>query len=183
MDFDELPETNYLSGVDGLKGPKGDKGDQGPKGEPGAAGRDGRDGIQGETGPAGQNGLNGRDGRDGQQGPKGDKGDPGTSSQSPERRATLIVIKHVDDTCCQGLISTASDFIIHVNGNNPSPYDFPGSESGTNVAIADGPYAVTETKPIEGTASHGFFASYSDDCEGTINNGETKTCIVTNTFR
>jgi hypothetical protein len=72
---------------------------------------------------------------------------------------------------------------MHVNGNNPSPTDFPGSESGTNVAIGQGPYAVTESNPVQNNPGFGYFASYSSDCVGTINDGETKTCIVTNTFK
>ena len=43
---------------------------------------------------------------------------------------------------------SASDSTIHVNGNNPSPFDYPGSESVTSVSITPDPYAVTETKPI-----------------------------------
>ena len=76
------------------------------------------------------------------------KGDPGTSAKPDERTAKLIVIKHVDDSQVSGVTDTASDFTMHVNGNNPSPFDFPGSESGSSVSIALGPYAVTETKPM-----------------------------------
>jgi hypothetical protein len=76
---------------------------------------------------------------------------------------------------------STSDFTMHVNGNNPSPFDFPGSESATSVSIAPGPYAVTKTKPTL-SCSQGFKAIFSKDCIGEINDGVTKTCIVTNKF-
>ena len=78
---------------------------------------------------------------------------------------------------------------MQVNGNNPFPFDFPGSESGTSVSIATGPYAVTETKPLLPNPFEGstrlfpvmiFSANYSKDCKGAIKDGETKTCIITN---
>jgi hypothetical protein len=76
--------------------------------------------------------------------------------QSSDRTSTLIVMKNVTyppinetelTTIELRSFFTANDFIIHVNGNNPSPFDFPGSESGTSVSIGSRPYAVTETKP------------------------------------
>jgi hypothetical protein len=97
----------------------------------------------------------------------------------------LIVIKHVDNSGGNGRgISNAPDFTLHINGNNPSPTDFPGLESGTNIALGAGQYAVTETKPVEprmltGSSQH-YIATYSSDCTGTINDGQTKTCTVTN---
>jgi hypothetical protein len=75
------------------------------------------------------------------------------------------------------------DFIIHVNGNNPSPFDFPGSESGTSVSIGPGPYAVTETKPsVPSLVPMLFSANYSKDCTKVLKNGENKTCTITNTI-
>jgi hypothetical protein len=60
------------------------------------------------------------------------------------------------------------------------PTDFPGSESGVDVQLAAGPYGVTETKPITTNTEHQYAADFSSDCVGTINNGETKRCTVTN---
>jgi len=111
----------------------------------------------------------------------------GSSLQSSERNATLIVFKNVTFQQSNNPIPVsaadrfeiiANDFIIHVNGNNPSPFDFSGSESGTSVSIAPGPYAVTETKPT----TNFFSAIFSKDCNGEINDGDTKTCMVTNKF-
>jgi hypothetical protein len=49
----------------------------------------------------------------------------------PARTAHLIVVKHVDNHI--GGSFSASDFTLHVDGNNPSPADLPGSESGIDV--------------------------------------------------
>ena len=40
--------------------------------------------------------------------------------------------------------ATASDYTIHVDGNNQSPDTFPGSEDGTDVTIGFGSYSVSE---------------------------------------
>ena len=67
-----------------------------------------------------------------------------TLFQSTERTATLIVIIHIDYTSLNETASstinkislyTASDFMTHVNSNNLSPFDSPGSESRTSVSI------------------------------------------------
>jgi hypothetical protein len=41
---------------------------------------------------------------------------------------------------------TASDFTLHVGGNNALPTDFHGSEDGIIVRLAAGPYAVSRTR-------------------------------------
>jgi hypothetical protein len=157
------PDAASSQGTQGLQGLNATNGVQEPVG------------IQGPPGPAGAKGDTG---------PQGLQGPPGISPQPPVRNSTLIVIKHVDNSGAGGLRATANDFILHVNGNNPSPFDFPGSESGTKVAIAQGPYAVTESKPPGPyTFTNGYFVSYSSDCVGDIGDGETKTCTVTNTFK
>jgi uncharacterized repeat protein (TIGR01451 family) len=87
--------------------------------------------------------------------------------------AKLVVIKHVvnDD----GGTLDAADFQIDVTGSDPSPSSFPGAEApGTDVGIDAGSYSVTETE------HPGYEASYSADCSGTVANGETKTCTITN---
>ena len=114
------------------------------------------------------------------------------SSQSGDRTSTLIVIKNVTyppinetepTTIEVRSFFTANDFIIHVNGNNPSPFDFPGSESGTSVSIGQGPYAVTETKPsVPSLLPLLFSANYSKDCNGVLETEENKTCTITNTI-
>src|SRR5206468_2623656 len=67
-----------------------------------------------------------------------------------------------------------SDFTMSVSGSNPSPSSFAGDEGGTSVGIDAGAYSVSEAGPS------GYTQSNSTDCSGTIANGETKTCTVTN---
>jgi len=90
-----------------------------------------------------------------------------------DQPAKLIVIKKVindnDGT------KQASDFKIFVTGNNPDPAKFPGKESpGTTVTINAGTYDVSEEFVF------GYEAKLSPECSGTIGNGETKTCTITN---
>ena len=78
-----------------------------------------------------------------------------SSLQHPERTATLIGIKNVTHMSINesdprdeiigayAVLLSANNFIMNVNGNNPSSFEFAGSESGTNVSIGQGPYAVT----------------------------------------
>ena len=120
--------------------------------------------------------------------------------QSPERTATLIVIKNVtyppfNETDPKTIeirsFFSANDFIIHMNGNNPSPFEFAGSESGTYVSIGQGPYTVTKTKPLLPSPFQGltrefqamaFSANYSKYCTGTIKDQEIKTCEIIDTL-
>ncbi len=95
-----------------------------------------------------------------------------TINQPAPTSATLLVIKNVIND--NGGTATSSDFTINVNGSNPAPASFAGSELGTNVTLAAGAYSVGET-PVAGYAS-----SLSVDCSGTIALGENKTCTVTN---
>lgn len=99
----------------------------------------------------------------------------------PDRTATLVVKKMVVNNIGNPIISPA-DYVMHVNGNNPSPTDFPGSSAGVTVFLAPGPYAVTEdfsNHPQE--PNYGVYAqSFSQDCVGSISDGESKECIVTN---
>src|SRR5439155_1498902 len=91
-----------------------------------------------------------------------------------DQAATLIVIKHVIND--NGGTAVASDFTLDSGGTNDTPDNFPGAESpGTNVTLDAGSYNVTETGPS------GYTASFSANCLlGTIANGQTKTCTVTN---
>jgi hypothetical protein len=84
----------------------------------------------------------------------------------------LKVIKHVVND--NGGTAKASDFGINVYGNNPIPSSFPGSEDGTDVSMYSGSYNVYEYGPP------GYSQSFSPECNGEINLGETKTCTITN---
>jgi|GEM_PF-1121900 len=90
-----------------------------------------------------------------------------------DQPAKLIVIKHVIND--NGGTATAANFTLDSGGSNDSPDDFAGAESpGTQVTLDAGSYNVTESGPA------GYAASFSADCSGTIANGQTKTCTVTN---
>lgn len=89
--------------------------------------------------------------------------------------ATLHVVKHMDNT--NGGNSVASDFIMHIEGNNASSSSFAGSEIGVDVTLSTGPYSVTETG-----SSTGYSGSLSAGCSGTIVGGINQTCTITNTY-
>ncbi len=131
-------------------------------------------GLQGATGygPVGPQGATGPKGDTGPQGSQGMPGPAGTAAPGPSHRtAHLIVITHVDNSNPNigGSSSGEQDFTMHVNGNNTSPTDFPGSEPGVNVQLAAGPYGVTETKPISTNTGHQYNVGFSSDCVGTFN--------------
>ncbi|HWQ95800.1 MAG TPA: hypothetical protein VN368_00360 [Candidatus Methylomirabilis sp.] len=87
----------------------------------------------------------------------------------------LKVIKHVIND--NGGTAKASDFTMFVYGNNPSPWSFPGSETGTDIKIGQGWYSVNENW------NQDYNTSYSEECNGQINMGEIKTCTITNDDR
>ena len=87
-------------------------------------------------------------------------------------RPKLTVMKHV-----VGGTAHASDFNITVTGGFVAPWAvFPGSETGTTVTLDAGGYSVSES------AIDGYQASLSDDCSGSIDAGQSKTCTITNTY-
>jgi Prealbumin-like fold domain len=89
-----------------------------------------------------------------------------------DQAGTLTVIKHVIND--NGGTKTASDFAITVTGNSPSPANFNGVESpGTSVTIGAGSFSVDE-------GAHDGYTKSLSGCSGTIANGESKTCTITN---
>ena len=87
---------------------------------------------------------------------------------------TLTVIKHVIND--NGGTKVAVDFSLTVSGTNVQPNaTFPGAESpGTTVTLNAGSYSVNEA------AVSGYTKTLGADCSGTIANGETKSCTITN---
>ena len=84
-----------------------------------------------------------------------------------------MVIKQVVND--NGGTAVSGDFTLDSGGANDTPDNFAGVASpGTTVTLDAGSYAVSESGPA------GYTASYSADCSGTIANGQTKTCTVTN---
>jgi hypothetical protein len=86
--------------------------------------------------------------------------------------ATLVVTKHVIND--NGGTATAGDFTLNVTGTGVSTPSFSGSESGTTVTLTPGSYGVDEG------ANSGYTKTLGTDCSGTIANGETKYCTITN---
>jgi hypothetical protein len=65
-----------------------------------------------------------------------------------------------------------SNFTVAVSGLNANPSTFPGSLSGTQVTVA-GSYSVTALQ------LQGYSASYSSGCTGTLSQGQSALCVVT----
>src|SRR6059058_2955448 len=89
-----------------------------------------------------------------------------------DKPGTLIVKKHVIDD--NGGTKSAGDFTMKVTAGHPSQSSFAGSESGTTVTVDAGSYSVDED------SVSGYTKTLGADCSGTIANGQTKTCTVTN---
>lgn len=132
--------------------------------------------------------------------------DTNNNGEEPEQTATLIVNKIVTCTSntpisCEDVDSNfePQDFIITVSGQNANPSQFGGSSSGTEVTLEPGSYEVTEdfsgiegivTEDDNGNIISGILINVldgqitlSEDCSGTIEIGETKTCTLTNPVR
>src|ERR687889_282971 len=97
------------------------------------------------------------------------------SPPPPIATGKIIVIKRVIND--GGGTKGPSDFIITINGNNPTPSSFAGSSSGTTITLKPGSYSVTETGPP------GYTADYSDGCNGNVKAGSINKCTITNTFQ
>jgi len=91
-----------------------------------------------------------------------------------DQPANLIVIKHVVND--NGGTAAATDFTMYINGTSVGTgVSFPGAESpGINTTVKAGSFTVAED------SVPGYSASTSGDCSGTLANGETKTCTITN---
>jgi hypothetical protein len=73
-----------------------------------------------------------------------------------------------------GGTKVAGNFTMSVSGINVLPAaSFAGSEAGTTVTLNAGSYSVTE-------GAHDGYTMSADECSGSIANGETKTCTITN---
>ncbi len=73
-----------------------------------------------------------------------------------------------------GGTKVASDFTINIYANGATPATFPASEKTTIVTVEPGNYEVSEVPDPE------YTTTYSKDCAGTIAEGETWNCIITN---
>jgi hypothetical protein len=111
--------------------------------------------------------------------------------QPTPNTATLTVTKKVDCLTdrCRATVDSGN-FHITVTGDNPSPSSFVGNADGTKVTLGAGTYNVDEDDRCANSQSvcitadgitFQFDAKFSLDCTGSINAGETKECVITNT--
>jgi YVTN family beta-propeller protein len=100
----------------------------------------------------------------------------------PVMTAKIIVTKKVINE--GGGDREPSDFTITVDGNNPTPSSFDGSSSGTTITINEGSYNITEEGPdISSDYVPGKYTpSYSSNCAGEIQSGDTVRCTITNKY-
>lgn len=72
------------------------------------------------------------------------------------------------------------NFEVTVDANNPHPEKFhPNSETPITVLVSPGSYQVTEDPITE--VGRSYSQTYSEDCKGIIEPGDTKVCVITNT--
>lgn len=89
---------------------------------------------------------------------------------SPHGALNTIVI-------VSGGAATASDFLVTVNGGNASPGTFAGNANGTMATLdVDVPYTVTS-----GNVPN-YRTTQSSACRGTLADGASATCTLTQTF-
>ena len=69
----------------------------------------------------------------------------------------------------------ASDFIINIGGSLAFPSSFKAAPSNLMqvISIKEGPYFISVNN------TQGYDTSFGDQCEGQINDGEIKTCLIT----
>jgi hypothetical protein len=91
--------------------------------------------------------------------------------------AHLTIVNEVNNTDCSADCTSPTNSTITVTGNNPKPPIVKGSAAGTTVALGPGYYTVAPPKVS------GFYGQFlSPNCSGTINTGETKKCIIINSY-
>ncbi len=90
-----------------------------------------------------------------------------------DKPASLTVIKNVVND--NGGNAVAGDFTMAVTATNASQTSFAGSESGTTITLNAGSYSVDESIVVSG-----YQKTLGQDCSGTIANGQSKTCTITN---
>jgi hypothetical protein len=155
----------------------GGNGPAGTPGEPWSGGDDGPDRDRGDRGDDGPDRDRGDEGDNGPDSDRGDEGDNGPDSDRDNSGTTgepigfLNIKKNV-----VGGDRPASNFMLNIEGNNPSKTVVDGSAVGVDVIVGEGDYRVTE-QPITG-----YTTTYSEGCEGDISmNSQREFCVVTNT--
>ena len=91
--------------------------------------------------------------------------------------ARLIIFNHVNNTGCSAECISAANSSITISGNNSKPLSVKTSSNGTMIVIHPGQYNVGGPKVSE------FYGQIlSPDCSGSIKAGETKKCMISNSY-
>ena len=100
----------------------------------------------------------------------------GKDSQTSEN-ARLIIFNHVNNTGCSAECISATNSSITITRNNSKPMSVKTSLYGTTIVLGPGQYNVGRPKVS------GFYGQIlSPDCSGSIKAGETKECIISNSY-
>lgn len=91
--------------------------------------------------------------------------------------AHLTIVNEVNNTGCSVNCLSTTNSTLTVIGNNAKPVIAKGSATGTTVALDSGNYTV-----VAPTVSGFYEQVLSTDCSGAINAGETKKCIIINSY-
>ena len=101
--------------------------------------------------------------------------DTGNLAISPSKPEDGMIIVQTTVTNNNKTNSTSSNFTTEIFTNPMS--SFRGSFSGVTTYVKPGNYSITENSS---NSPSGFAFLYSSDCQGYINPGEIKNCIITN---
>jgi hypothetical protein len=110
---------------------------------------------------------------------------PQPPSEPPTKETAILkVVKNI--ICPPGseeICPNPSAFTMSIEGANPSPVEFPGSSTGTEVTIdANTQYQVNEVVPSNPPGLVFVGDSLSPECTGQLSPGETVTCTITNEY-
>lgn len=91
--------------------------------------------------------------------------------------AHLTIVNEVNSTGCSTDCMSTTNSTVTVIDNNAKPIIVKGSAAGTTVGLGPGNYKVVTTR------ASGFYGQVlSSNCSGIINAGETKKCIIINSY-
>jgi hypothetical protein len=91
--------------------------------------------------------------------------------------AHLTIVNEVNNTGCSANCLSTTNSTVTVISDNAKPVIVKGSAAGTTAALWSGKYTVVAPRVS------GFYGQVlSPDCSGTMNAGETKKCIIINSY-
>jgi hypothetical protein len=89
----------------------------------------------------------------------------------------LTVVNAVNNTGCSTDCMSATNSTVTILDNSEKPMIIKGSSAGMTVTVGSGDYRVIPTRVS------GFYEQIlSSNCSGIINSGETKKCIIINSY-